>query len=48
MIVTIGAVDNLHIVAARHEERCSTFSLVGADGTTFRYAPPLYVLHRTN
>jgi hypothetical protein len=37
----------LRIVAAHHDERCSTFSLVDPHGATYRYAAPLK-LHRTN
>jgi hypothetical protein len=48
MTVDIGNAHNLLIVAILHDERCSTFSLVGAKGRTYRYAPPLYQLQPTN
>jgi hypothetical protein len=40
-------VDNISfkVVAILHDDRCSTYCLVAADGTKYRYAPPLS-LHR--
>jgi hypothetical protein len=49
MIGQTVIIDNrsLRIVAAHHEDRGSTFSLVDQNGNTYRYASPLK-LHRTN